>query len=77
MTRTSSLAWTLLGLCLARPAPAGEPTAIPRATTPQVHQTVDRAITYLQTESAGWLKTRQCTACHHVPMPIWALCEAD
>src|SRR6202795_1402213 len=77
MTRTSSLAWALLGLCLAQSALADEPTSIPRATTPQVHQTVDRAIKYLQTESADWLSTRKCAACHHVPMPLWALGEAD
>src|ERR1700694_3348456 len=77
MTRTSSLAWVLLGLCLSRPALAGEPTSIPRATTPQVQQTVGRAIKYLQTESAAWLNTRKCAACHHVPMPLWALSEAD
>src|SRR5205085_2045006 len=77
MTRTSSLAWLLLGLCLARPTLAGEPTSIPRATTQQVHQTVDRAIKYLRTESAAWLNTRKCAACHHVPMPLWALSEAD
>jgi hypothetical protein len=39
-------------------------------------QTVDRAIGYLQTESATWLKTRTCAACHHVPMTLWALGEA-
>src|SRR6478672_4107887 len=77
MTRTSSLAWVLLGLCLSRPAAAGEPTPIPRATTPQVQQTVDHAIKYLQTESAAWLSTRKCAACHHVPMPLWALSEAE
>src|SRR5215470_1892011 len=77
MTRTSSLAWVLLGLCLSRPALADQPTTIPRATTQQVHQTVDRAIGYLQTESATWLRTRQCAACHHVPMPLWALSEAQ
>src|SRR4029077_6081686 len=44
---------------------------------PQVQQTVDRAIKYLQTESATWLNTRKCAACHHVPMPLWALSEAD
>src|SRR5205085_311252 len=54
-----------------------EPASLPRATTPQVHQTVDRAIGYLQTESAAWLKTRKCAACHHVPMPLWALSEAE
>src|SRR6202140_733607 len=77
MTRTSSLAWVLLGLCLSRPALAGEPTSIPRATTPQVQQTVDRSIKYLQSECADWLNTRKCAACHHVPMPLWALSEAE
>src|SRR3954451_21092531 len=77
MTRTSPLAWALLGLCLSRPALANKPTSIPRATTPQVHQVVDRATKYLQSESAAWLKTRKCAACHHVPMPLWALSEAD
>jgi hypothetical protein len=77
MTRASALAGALLGLCLARSAPAGEVTSVPRATTPQVHQTVERAIQYLQTECAAWLKTRQCAACHHVPMPLWALGEAE
>src|ERR1700694_2089290 len=77
MARTSSLAWFILGLCLSRPALAGEPKSVPRATTQQVHQTVDRAIAYLQTESAAWLRTRKCAACHHVPMPLWALSEAE
>jgi hypothetical protein len=77
MSRTSSFAWLLLGFCLARPALADEPTSIPRATTLQVHQTVDRAIGYMQTESAAWLNTRKCAACHHAPMPLWALSEAE
>src|SRR2546425_6116152 len=77
MARTSSLAWFLLGLCLSRPALADEPTSIPRATTQQVQQTVERAIGYLQTESAAWLNTRKCAACHHVPMPLRALSEAE
>jgi hypothetical protein len=77
MKRTLSLAWVLLGLGLSRPAPAVDPTPVPRATPPQVHQTVDRAIKYLQAESAAWLRTRQCAACHHAPMPLWALGEAE
>ena len=77
MARTSSSAWFLLCLCLSTPALADEPPSFPRATTPQVHQTVDRSIKYLQTESAAWLNTRKCAACHHVPMPLWALSEAD
>src|SRR5580704_11347682 len=77
MAVRSSFAWLLLGLCLSRPVLADEPTSIPRATTQQVHQTVDRAIGYMQTESAAWLNTRKCAACHHVPLPLWALSEAE
>jgi phosphoglycolate phosphatase-like HAD superfamily hydrolase len=59
----------LLGLSL--PAYAAAP---PRA-TPQ--RAVERAIVYLQEESADWLRTRKCAACHHVPMAVWALGEAE
>jgi hypothetical protein len=76
MARISLLAWFLPALCLSGPALADKSTSIPRATTKQIHQTVDRAIGYLQTESAAWLKTRKCAACHHVPLPLWALSEA-
>src|SRR3954453_11467290 len=77
MTRASSLACVLLALCLPRPAPAGEPASTPRATPPQVQQAVDRAVKYLQTESAAWLNTRKCAACHHVPLALWALGGAE
>ena len=77
MARASSLAVFCLGLCLARLTLADEPAAIPSATAEQIQQTVDRAIPYLQAESAAWLSTRQCAACHHAGMPFWALSEAD
>jgi hypothetical protein len=77
MARTSLLAWVLLGLCLPRLALAGERALLPRATTLQIHQTVERAVKYLQTESASWLRTRRCAACHHMPMPLWTLGEAE
>jgi hypothetical protein len=77
MARTSSFAALLLGLCLSHLALAVKPAAIAPATKQQIHQTVERAIGYLQTESAAWLKTRKCAACHHVPLPLWALGEAE
>lgn len=77
MPHTSVLTLLLTGLCFAHPAVGAEPEPIPRATPLQVHQAVDRAIGYLQTECAAWLKSRGCAACHHVPMPLWALSEAD
>jgi hypothetical protein len=55
----------------------GKPASAPRATTAQAQQAVDRAIKYLQTESAAWLSTRKCAACHHVPLALWALGEAE
>ena len=77
MVRTAPLTCVLLALCLPGPALAGEPSPTPGATTPPVPQAVDRAIQYLQTESAAWLHTRKCAACHHVPLPLWALGEAE
>src|SRR3954447_4419353 len=77
MARTSWFAAFVLGLGLSRLALADEPASIPLAKPQQVRQTVERAIGYLQTESAAWLNTRKCAACHHVPMPLWALSEAE
>jgi hypothetical protein len=77
MSRTSWFAAFLLGLCVSRLALADDPVSIPPATTEQVQKTVDLAIGYLQTESAAWWSTRKCAACHHLPMPLWALGEAE
>jgi len=77
MARMCLLAVFFLGLCPLWPALADEPASIPHATTEQVHQAVDRAIGYVQTESAAWLNTRKCAACHHAPLALWALSEAE
>src|SRR5690242_12506382 len=77
MARAPSLAVFFLGLCLPRLALADEGASVSAATPEQVQQTVDRAIGYLQTESAAWLSTRGCAACHHAPLAFWALGEAD
>ena len=81
MARLFSFVLLSLGLCFATPARGGASGAIsaesPPATPEQIQQTVDRAIGYLQTESAAWLNTRKCAACHHAPMPLWALGEAE
>ncbi|HVC97383.1 MAG TPA: hypothetical protein VND64_27120, partial [Pirellulales bacterium] len=81
MARISSFVLSSLVLGFVPTARAEEPDAIPAAfppaTTEQIQRTVDRAIGYMQTESAAWLNTRKCAACHHVPMPIWALSEAE
>src|SRR5579862_5755081 len=77
MARTVSLAVFSLAICFSRLALADEPGSVPPATPQQVHQTVDRAIGYIQTECAAWLKTRGCAACHHLPLVLWGLGEAE
>ncbi len=77
MARTSLFAVFLGGLCISRLAVADGPSSIPPATPQQVRQTVERSIGYLQAESAAWLNQSKCAACHHVPMQLWALNEAD
>jgi hypothetical protein len=76
MVRTFLLALLGIGFCLCPRALADTPGAVPPATAPQIQKAVERAAGYLQSECADWLRTRKCAACHHVPMPLWALGEA-
>src|SRR5213082_1700499 len=71
------VAAVLVALCVPSAALAAEPPPAAPAAPPAVRAVVDRAIGYLQTESAAWLSQRKCAACHHAPMPLWALGEAD
>lgn len=77
MHRTLLLVVGFFGFCLPMLVRADEPAAIPAATTEQVQQTIERSILYTQTESAAWLSTRRCAACHHVPLVLWSLGEAQ
>ena len=77
MARTSWSVVFFLGLCFSRLAFADEPTLNPPPKPQQVQRTVERTIGYMQTESAAWLNTRKCAACHHVPMVLWSLNEAE
>lgn len=81
MPHLAAIIALVLGLGATSAALAGKPAAVPTpirpATKEQIHKTVDRAIKYLEKESASWLSTRKCAACHHAPMPIWALGEAE
>lgn len=76
MARTVSFIALLLGLVISPVSHADDvsPTSNVSPSTPQ--QAVARATKYLRTESAAWLSTRTCAACHHVPMALWALSEA-
>jgi len=76
MARPPALAAFLMGLCLSGTA-NDEPASGSPVTTVQTQQAIERGIEYLQNESAAWLNTRKCAACHHVPLPMWALGEAE
>jgi hypothetical protein len=67
----------MLGIALSQLALGDEPALVPSITPQEVQRTVERSIVYLQDESADWLNTRKCAACHHVPLSLWALSEAE
>ena len=69
--RAAQFATLMIVLCLTGGVRGEEPTTNP------VPKAVDRAVHYLQTDSAAWLSQRKCAACHHAAMPLWALSEAD
>jgi hypothetical protein len=71
------LAMVVLVLGIGRWAAGDEPAASPAAGGEQIRQAVERAGGYLRAESASWLSTRGCAACHHAPLALWALGEAD
>jgi len=77
MNRLFCLSAFLSLLCFSHIARADEPATNPPTTRPGVHQTIERAIGYLQTESGAWMSQRKCAACHHAALPLWALSEAD
>jgi len=77
MVRLAMLALSLLGLSFARPASADEPASPAPSTPQQIRETIERAIGYEQAESADWMSTRQCAACHHLPTVLWSLNEAE
>src|SRR5947209_6559411 len=77
MGRTFSGAVLFLGLGFSPLALAAGPAPVPSATPRQVRQSVERAVGYMRTESAAWLNTRKCAACHHVPLVLWSLSEAE
>src|SRR3954452_5258258 len=68
--RTTPVMILAFAICLPSSLRANEPAK-------DVQQSDDRAIHYLQTDSAAWLSQRKCAACHHAAMPLWALGEAE
>ena len=76
-TSRGALAIFFSALSLTPPAFAGEPAPISKANPQQVRKSIERAIGYIQKESADWLNTRKCAACHHAPIVLWSLSEAE
>lgn len=70
MARTVSFIGLLFGLFIPVLSHADDVPPAPNVSTQPVQQAVARATNYLRTESAAWLSTRTCAACHHVPMAL-------
>lgn len=77
MPRISALSLLVLVLCLAPSSQADEPIALASATEQQIRDAVQKAIGYEHAESANWMSTRGCASCHHLPMVLWSLNEAE
>ena len=77
MARLSFCAVFIPAIWVSHLVVAEEPVSVPSAARQQVEQSVKRTMGYIQAECDAWLKTRQCAACHHVPMVLWALSEAE
>ena len=76
MARTSWSAVLFLGLAFAPCAGAAKPAPVPA--TPQADRANGRSRHRLSPDRKRRLvETRNCAACHHVPMPLWALSEAE
>jgi hypothetical protein len=61
-----------LMLVLSRAVAAGE--GVSQA---ELRATVDRSLSFLTDEGTEWKEGRKCASCHHAPLMIWALNEAQ
>jgi hypothetical protein len=59
----SSLAFAALGIL----APAADEQPTPE----QVRGAVKRSMVFIEKEGVAWMKGRQCSSCHQVPMLVW------
>ena len=75
--RTALLTFATCGLLFSLSAQAHEPMAPATASEQQIRDAVQKAIGYEQAESANWMSTRGCASCHHLPMVLWSLNEAE
>ena len=59
-------------LALTQSLLAGEP----KASAPDIRETIQRSIGFLEKDSLAWKEERRCASCHHLPMTLWSLNEA-
>jgi N-acyl-D-amino-acid deacylase len=69
---TANLLVMMLGMVGDAPSAAS-----PAPAEARVRPAVERSLTYLQEEAVDWIRDRKCAACHHAPMMIWAVHEAQ
>lgn len=47
-----------------------------QVTTPQVRETIQRSIPYIEEKGLWWIEQKKCVTCHRVGMMVWSLDSA-
>src|SRR5262245_31085146 len=53
---------------------AAEPQG--QADASSVRKVIEKSLPFLEKEGVGWLDTKKCATCHHMPMMLWTHYEA-
>src|SRR5207247_439597 len=44
---------------------------------PDARKTIDRGLKFVAEDAVAWKAERKCASCHHIPLAIWTLNEAQ
>ena len=47
-----------------------------QVTTPQVRETIQRSVPYIEEQGLWWIEQKKCVTCHRVGMMVWSLDSA-
>src|SRR5438034_2423332 len=67
--------WLATEAVVAGPKGAAAKPEIVEPATPD--DAVRKALGYLEARGVAWMRERKCASCHHVPMMIWTMHEAQ
>jgi hypothetical protein len=74
--RWTAIALLTISLGAAHVACADDSQKPNAATREQARKTIERGLSFLESDAAKWRKERNCATCHHGTMTVWVLTEA-